>query len=232
MNYANMEEFLLKDLRNLLLFIQVEEGGNYFSYPATLKKDERGGTSVPKANKGELTVWDYVRKEYLTLKTADIRGYSYSGDKDALSNSAHTQKKIVKLVELKEKLETLSKSNKNVYKTLYRDKVSDDLKLLMLLFGLEKSDDLDDPDFKGLKKARTFWKSKIKARKEEIVSLLEEEKSTLEETDTEASEELDLVISDLNKVVSSLKLSDLTTLRDLINYWPPMLLPAPLRFNV
>ena len=73
------------------------------------------------------------------------------------------------------------------------------------------------------------WLNIIRIYRDDALAMLDgEEAEAKSENDSEALEEIEIIKQMLRDLPGDVDLSSYSTLEDLITYWPPLLLPAPI----
>ena len=220
---------LLDQLDKYIVFIQYEYNGHVIKRPYTLNRGFLKNRKPSSSNTDSriLEVWDMIDSKFVTVNGDDIvcSGVEYLDDLD--ESWARSNRVIGRDIE---KIKELDSGNMPDFINVYcRLDVDDDEIKLANVFDLDNIDDLKN-DTCDLDACKQKWINKIETQIGHALENLEEEEIVArQEHDDEGIEEIVMIRELINNVSAEAKqeMAHCTTLHEVIEYWPTLLLPKP-----
>jgi hypothetical protein len=141
--------------------------------------------------------------------------------------------KYIKLKNLCDEQNIEIKDEKFYKDIVIKNNYNDNLLMLSVLFNIHPQNILEN-NLDVLKEHKLIWKNKILSKKEQSINTLQSEKNdAIAENDKNTLEEIDIILKMLNDIDEEIDndFKNIESIKELIYYWPSLLLPAPNMVN-
>jgi hypothetical protein len=211
----------VKDLKNLLdngtVLITYKKLNEDISFEKYFSKS---GENFCCEETNTLRLISVAEEKEETLHESQILGFR-------TFNRGHDKKRIKTPEAIKEefqKFQTLAKNFLN-FDEIYFDPTTDLQKLkVCVLLELQSFEEFEDESQEALDKLKAFWKRQIEAHKRQTINHVNTELINNSVFDDEVINEIKEMIINYD---STEDLSQINSKRDLFEFWPTILLPAP-----
>jgi hypothetical protein len=180
------------------------------------------------------TDWGFLKIDLIKCKNS-IDMY-YLNDTSLINNYNKTiiRDFIGKFMEFKTlcEVEKIEIQNEDYFREIViKNNYNQNLLLLSALFNVHPQNILDNNVSDNLDNCKKIWKEQINIKKQNSIDTLLEEKENIDEETI--LEEISIILNMLNDLDKDIDkdFEDIKDIKDLIYYWPSLLLPAPRMVN-
>ena len=235
----NYKKKLIKKLTETILYITVTDGKYLYDRPYTLIPEL---TDAPVSiidsltvslsddkNSNVVTCWDLIAGKFVELEREYILGFTMVGNTDNVDEYNSKNISIIESNKLEIK-ELEAVIDDDVNKLYFREDINRDELRIMKVFGIKKLSLLRNNTKTALTKIKKVWKKSLLERKKEVLDLLDDEIQAAEKAkDDNMVKDLKAIGDTFTGIDGTIDkdLETLSTVKDIFNYWPNLLLPPP-----